>query len=173
MILAPRFTFIGERSWKTYIFYTQKGLKNLQFMTSYLVTIETDHHELKMCTRDKQTATGVLSSTKKLRKTSGEWGGGGGGGPHTPCTLPLDPPPVHGQENTGYKSKLCRLQAVLNFWVNQSSPKHSSWSSSCSKNSSQHFNHSRRTKPPYCQWRKPKCDSTIGQLSWMFFHVQY
>ena len=72
----------------------------------------------------------------------------------------------HGKENTGYQSKLCRLQAVLNYWVNQSSPKHSSWSSSGSNDSNQHFHHSTQTKPLHCQWCKPKCNSTIGQVSW-------
>ena len=37
------FTFIPEKSWKTY-FLTQKRLDHLLLMTSYLVTIETDHH---------------------------------------------------------------------------------------------------------------------------------
>ena len=46
-------------------------------MTSYLVTIATDHHLtcLKICARDERTATpgaDVLSSMKKLRKTL--WG---------------------------------------------------------------------------------------------------
>ena len=46
-------------------------------MTSYLVTIATDHHLtcLKICARDDRTATScadVLSPMKKLRKTL--WG---------------------------------------------------------------------------------------------------
>ena len=57
-------------------------------MTSYLVTIATDHHGtcLKMCARDERTATAsgadVLSSgkKKKIKKSVGMWGGGGGGG---------------------------------------------------------------------------------------------
>ena len=59
-------------------------------MTSYLVTLETDHHWtwLKMRATDEQTAietsgADVLSSRKKRRKTLG----GGGGGIHLPpCT---------------------------------------------------------------------------------------
>ena len=100
MILATRFTFIG---------YTQKGLNNLQFMTSYLVTIENDHHELKMCTRDKQTATGVLSSTKKLRKTSGEWGGGGHHSPRSPR-------PVRPRANLN-ACKWALLSIIIFYWT--------------------------------------------------------
>ena len=39
--------------------FTQKWLDHLLLMTSYIVTIETDHHWtwLKMCARDKRTAT--------------------------------------------------------------------------------------------------------------------
>ena len=43
MILATRFTFIAEKIDKTCTF-TQKWLERLLPMTSYLVTIETDHH---------------------------------------------------------------------------------------------------------------------------------
>ena len=57
-------------------------------MTSYLVTLETDHHWtwLKMRATDEQTAietsgADVLSSRKKLRKTLG------GGGWHRPPPL--------------------------------------------------------------------------------------
>ena len=58
MILATRFTYIVEKSWKNMYFYS-KWLHHLLFMTSYLVTIATDHHWtcLKMCARDEQTAT--------------------------------------------------------------------------------------------------------------------
>ena len=43
MILTTRITFIAEKGEKTCIF-TQKWFDNLLLMTSYLVTIETDHH---------------------------------------------------------------------------------------------------------------------------------
>ena len=55
-------------------------------MTSYLVTIATDHHGTcrKMCARDELTATAsgadVLSSGKKKIKKSVGVGGGGTGG---------------------------------------------------------------------------------------------
>ena len=54
MILVTRFTFIVEKVEKTYTF-TLKWLDHLQLMTSYLVTIEIDHHfwtSLKMRARD-------------------------------------------------------------------------------------------------------------------------
>ena len=55
IILSWSFSFIPERSWKTCIF-TQKWLDHLLFMTSYLVSIETDHHQtcLTMRARDKR-----------------------------------------------------------------------------------------------------------------------
>ena len=58
MILATRFTFIVERSWKTCVF-TQNWLDHLLLMTSYLVIIATQHHLicLKMCVRAEQTVT--------------------------------------------------------------------------------------------------------------------
>ena len=43
MILATRFTFILKEVQNTCIF-TSKWLDHLLFMTSYLVTMETDHH---------------------------------------------------------------------------------------------------------------------------------
>ena len=43
MILATRFTLLLKGVKKTCIF-TQKWLDYLLLMTSYLVTIETDHH---------------------------------------------------------------------------------------------------------------------------------
>ena len=52
MILAPIFTFLLKEVEKTCIFIQ----KFLPLMTSYLVTIETDHHR-KMRARDKRTAT--------------------------------------------------------------------------------------------------------------------
>ena len=60
MILATRFTFIVERNWKNHVLSVKNGLTTCYIlMTSYLVTIETDHHWtcLKMCARYKQTAT--------------------------------------------------------------------------------------------------------------------
>ena len=78
MILATRFSFIVEKKLKkkTCIF-TQKWLDHLLLMTSYLVTIATDHHLtcLQICARDERTATpgaDVLSFMKKLRKAL--WG---------------------------------------------------------------------------------------------------
>ena len=57
IILSRAFSFIPKRSWKTCIF-TQKWLDNLLLMTSYLVSIVTDHLQtcLKMRARDKRTA---------------------------------------------------------------------------------------------------------------------
>ena len=55
-------------------------------MTSYLVTIATDHHGTcrKMCARDERTATAsgadVLSSGKKKKLKKSVGGGGAGGG---------------------------------------------------------------------------------------------
>ena len=43
MISATRFSFIVEKVEKTFNF-TQKWLDHLLLMTSYLVTLETDHH---------------------------------------------------------------------------------------------------------------------------------
>jgi len=57
MILATRFTFIVEKVEKTCTF-TQKWLDHLLLMTSYLVTIATDHH----CAR---------GMNEQLLKTSG------------------------------------------------------------------------------------------------------
>ena len=57
-------------------------------MTSYLVTIATDHHGTcrKMCARDERTATAsgadVLSSGKKKKTQKIGRGGGGGNGWH-------------------------------------------------------------------------------------------
>ena len=50
--------YCGKNLKKTCI-YTQKWLDHLLLMTSYLVTIVTDHHQtyLKMHARDKRTAT--------------------------------------------------------------------------------------------------------------------
>ena len=58
MILATRFTFIVERSLKKTCIFTQKWLDHLLLMTSYLVTIATDHH----CAR---------GMNEQLLKTSG------------------------------------------------------------------------------------------------------
>ena len=44
MIFATRFTFIVEKSWKKNIHFLSKWLDPLLLITSYLVTIETDHH---------------------------------------------------------------------------------------------------------------------------------
>ena len=59
MILATRFIFIVETVKKTCIF-TQKWPDQLLLMTSYVVTIATDHPQtcLKMCARDEQTGEG-------------------------------------------------------------------------------------------------------------------
>ena len=88
MILATRFSFIVEKTFN----FTQKWLDHLLLMTSYLVTLETDHHWtwLKMRARDERTATetsgaDVLSPRKK-KKQKNLMGGGGGGNHHTPCT---------------------------------------------------------------------------------------
>ena len=68
-----------------------------------------------MCTRDKQTATemsvaDVLSSKKKLRKTSGEWGGGGG------QPLPPFPRLVRPRVNlNAYKWAL--LSIIIFYWT--------------------------------------------------------
>ena len=57
IILSKSFSFIPEKSWKTCVF-TQKWLDHLLLMTSYLVSIVTDHLQtcLKMHVGDKQTA---------------------------------------------------------------------------------------------------------------------
>ena len=70
------FFYCWKKLKKTCIF-TQKWLDHVLLMTSYLVTIATDHHLtcLKICARDDRTATpcaDVLSPMKKLRKTL--WG---------------------------------------------------------------------------------------------------
>ena len=44
MILAARFTFIVERSYKKTCIFTQKWLDHLLLMTSYLKTIVTVYH---------------------------------------------------------------------------------------------------------------------------------
>ena len=60
MILATRFTFIVETLIKKTYIFTQKWPDHLLLMTSYVVTIATDHPQtrLKMCTRDEQTGGG-------------------------------------------------------------------------------------------------------------------
>ena len=60
MILATRFTFIVERSFKKTCIFTQNWLDHLLLMTSCFVTIiVTDHHRtwLKICAMDERTAT--------------------------------------------------------------------------------------------------------------------
>ena len=58
---------------KTYIF-TEKWLDHMLLITSYLVTIATDHQLVSKCVRGmneqllKMSGTDVLSSRKKLRK---------------------------------------------------------------------------------------------------------
>ena len=91
MSLATRFTFIVEISWRTCIF-TINWLDHLLLMTSYLVTIATDHHLLvSKCARGmneqllKTSGIDVLSFRKKTPKNLM----GGGGGIHSrplPCT---------------------------------------------------------------------------------------
>ena len=44
MILPARFTFIIERVEEKHVFALENGLTTYFFMTSYLVTIATDHH---------------------------------------------------------------------------------------------------------------------------------
>ena len=67
--------FYCWKKFKKTCIFTQKWLDHLLFMTSYLVTIATDHHGTwrKMCARDERTATAsgadVLSSGKKKKKT--------------------------------------------------------------------------------------------------------
>ena len=55
-------SFIVEKSWKRDIHSHSKWLDHLLLITSYLVTIETDHHWtwLKMRARNKQTSTDPL-----------------------------------------------------------------------------------------------------------------
>ena len=93
MILVTRFTFIVEKVEKTCTF-TLKWLDHLQLMTSYLVTIEIDHHfwtSLKMRARGmnkpllKTSVADVLPSMKKIRKTL-ERGGCHPPLPPIPCT---------------------------------------------------------------------------------------
>ena len=79
-ISSTSFTFIVEKSWKDMHFHS-KRLDHLLLMTSYLVTIATDHHYtcLRMRDRDKWTATEnvrcwcfiVYGRKKNLKKTSG------------------------------------------------------------------------------------------------------
>ena len=87
MILATRFTFIVERSWKNMYFHL-KWLDHLLLMTSYLVTIATDHHwtSLKKCARDERTATENVSYWCFIlsEKTQKNLSGGGGGGASSP-----------------------------------------------------------------------------------------
>ena len=73
MILARRFTFIVERSWKN-MYFNPKMAWPPALMTSYLVTIATGHHWtcLKKCAMDERTASECwcfILSEKKLRKT--------------------------------------------------------------------------------------------------------
>ena len=80
MILATRFTFIVERSWKNMYFHPN-WFDHLLLMASYPVTIATDHHWtwLKMCPRDERTATKnirrwcfiLLEKTQKNRMGGG------------------------------------------------------------------------------------------------------
>ena len=59
MILATRFTFIVDRSWKKREFsFKTKWLNHLLRIKSHLVTTETDHHWtfLEMREKDKRTA---------------------------------------------------------------------------------------------------------------------
>ena len=60
MILATRFTFIVETLVQKTCIFTQKWPDHLLLMTSYVVTIATDHPQsrLKMCARDEQTGGG-------------------------------------------------------------------------------------------------------------------
>ena len=75
--------FYCWKKFKKTCIFTQKWLDHLLFMTSYLVTIATDHHGTcrKMCARDERTATAsgadVLSSGKKKLKKSVGVGEGG------------------------------------------------------------------------------------------------
>ena len=62
------------------MYFHSKWFDHLLLMTSYLVTIETDHHwtSLKMCRGIneqllKTAGADVLPSRKKLRKTLGVW----------------------------------------------------------------------------------------------------
>ena len=80
IISSTSFTFIVERSWKDMHFHS-KRLDHLLLMTSYLVTITTDHHYtcLRMRDRDKWTATEnvrgwcfiVYGRKKNLKKPQG------------------------------------------------------------------------------------------------------
>ena len=76
--------FYCWKKFKKTCIFTQKWLDHLLFMTSYLVTIATDHHGTcrKMRARDELTATSlgadVLSSGKKKNQKIGRGGGGGG-----------------------------------------------------------------------------------------------
>ena len=78
--------FYCWKKFKKTCIFTQKWLDHLLFMTSYLVTIATDHHGTcrKMRARDELTATSsgadVLSSGKKKTQKIGRGGGGGTGG---------------------------------------------------------------------------------------------
>ena len=57
MILATSFIFIVETLVKKTCIFTQKWPDHLLLMTSYVITIATDHPQtrLKMCARDEQT----------------------------------------------------------------------------------------------------------------------
>ena len=86
-ILSTGFGFIAETSWKTCIF-AREWLDHLLLMTSYLLTIVTDHYQtwLKMRAKDQQTATEnvrcwllTVWEWKELRKTLEK------GGTHTHC----------------------------------------------------------------------------------------
>ena len=59
VILATRFICIVKKKLKKTCTFTHKWLEHLLVMTSYLVTIESDHHwiRLKMRARDERTAT--------------------------------------------------------------------------------------------------------------------
>ena len=55
MILATRFSVIVKKKLKKTCIFTQKWLDHLLLMTSYLVSIATDHHLtcLKISARDE------------------------------------------------------------------------------------------------------------------------
>ena len=71
-LFQPQYFLLLLKKLKKTCIFTQKWLDHLLLMTSYLVTIASDHHLtcLKICARDER--TDVLSSMKKLRKTL--WG---------------------------------------------------------------------------------------------------
>ena len=76
MILATRFTFIVERNW-TNMYFHPKWLYHLLLMTSYFVTIHHHWTWLKMCARDKRTASDNVSfpSTHNLLRQGIPHGG--------------------------------------------------------------------------------------------------